>query len=194
MFPRPAAPLKLMLALGAIAAVSACASTPKPSAPEPVASTPTQAPVPPTTPEPPREATRSAPIPPTRPIGPPPGSTQDFVIAAGDRVYFDYDQYVVRADGQTVLDRQAQWLQRYPQVQVRIEGNCDERGTREYNFALGGRRAEAIKTYLVSHGVNPGRITTISYGKERPLDDGTGEDAMAKNRNGHTAITAGSAG
>jgi len=74
---------------------------------------------------------------------------------------------------------------------VRIEGNCDERGTREYNFALGARRADSIKAYLIDRGVSPGRITTISYGKERPLDEGGSEDAMAKNRNGHTALTSG---
>jgi peptidoglycan-associated lipoprotein len=178
--------LKTGVALAAIAALSACASQ-KPPAPAPVESTP-----------PPHESYTPPPPPPTSrpmaPVGPVPGSTQDFVISAGDRVYFDYDQYSVRDDGRGVLDRQAQWLGRYPQVQVRIEGNCDERGTREYNFALGARRADAIKSYLVSHGVQPGRITTISYGKERPLDDGTGEDAYAKNRNGHTALTAGAAG
>jgi peptidoglycan-associated lipoprotein len=90
-----------------------------------------------------------------------------------------------------VLDAQAAWLTRYPQVIVRIEGNCDERGTREYNFALGARRAESIKDYLVSRGVSPARITTISYGKEKPIDAGAGEEAWAHNRNGHTALTGG---
>jgi len=76
-------------------------------------------------------------------------------------------------------------------VRVRIEGNCDERGTREYNFALGGRRANAVREYLVAHGVDGSRIDTVSYGKERPIDPGENEDAWAHNRNGHTAITAG---
>lgn len=124
-------------------------------------------------------------------MGPTPGSVQEFVAVAGDRVFFDYDQATVRTDGRPVLDKQAAWLGRYPQVQVRIEGNADERGTREYNFALAAQRAEAVKAYLVAHGVQPSRITTISYGKERPLDDSGTEEAMAKNRNGHTAITAG---
>jgi peptidoglycan-associated lipoprotein len=185
----PSNALKLALCAGLVAALSACASHPKPPVPAAVASTPqTEAPrerFPDRGPaEPQRQVT-------SRPTGPVPGSAQDFVISAGDRVYFDYDQYAVRADGRGVLDKQAEWLGHYPQVQVRVEGNCDERGTREYNFALGARRAEAIKAYLVGHGVQPGRITTISYGKERLLDDGTGEDAMAKNRNGHTAITSG---
>jgi len=120
-----------------------------------------------------------------------PGSVQDFVINVGDRVYFDFDQYTVRADAQPVLAAQAAWLNRYGAVQVRIEGNCDERGTREYNLALGARRSNSVRDFLVSHGVNPGRITTISYGKERPIDPGTGEEAWAHNRNAHTAITGG---
>jgi peptidoglycan-associated lipoprotein len=124
-------------------------------------------------------------------MGPIPGSVQDFVINAGDRVYFDTDQYTLRDDARGVLDRQAAWLQRYPQVMVRIEGNADERGTREYNLALGARRAESIRAYLASRGVAGGRVTTISYGKERPIDGGSGEDAWARNRNGHTAITSG---
>lgn len=187
--------LKVLIMIGvAGATLSACATKPKPPEPAAVASTPMESPrdrdgdrdrmrdAPPS-----REVT-------TRNTGPAPGSTQDFVIAAGDRVYFDYDQYTVRPDGRGVLDKQAAWLQRYPQVQVRIEGNADERGTREYNFALAARRAEAVKAYLEAHGVSGGRITTISYGKERPLDDSGTEDGMAKNRNGHTAITSGSAG
>lgn len=123
-----------------------------------------------------------------------PGSERDFIINAGDRVYFDFNAYTVSDQGRGTLDQQSTWLQRYAQVAVRVEGNCDERGTREYNFALGARRAEAVKSYLVSRGVNPARITTISYGKERPIDPGTGEDAYAHNRNGHTALTGGAVG
>ncbi len=123
-----------------------------------------------------------------------PGSERDFIINAGDRVYFDFNAYTVSDQGRGTLDQQSAWLQRYAQVAVRVEGNCDERGTREYNFALGARRAEAVKSYLVSRGVNPARITAISYGKERPIDPGTGEDAYAHNRNGHTALTGGAAG
>jgi peptidoglycan-associated lipoprotein len=116
---------------------------------------------------------------------------QDFVINAGDRVYFDFDAYAIRSDGQNILAQQAAWLNRYPEVQVRIEGNCDERGTREYNLALGARRANSIREFLVSHGVSGARVTTVSYGKERPIDPGSGEEAWARNRNGHTQITSG---
>jgi peptidoglycan-associated lipoprotein len=134
--------------------------------------------------------TQEAP-PPPQATGPTPGSVQDFVINAGDRVYFDFDKAEIRADAAPVLDAQSAWLQRYPAVRVRIEGNCDERGTREYNFALGARRAEAVRAYLVGHGVAAGRITTISYGKEQPIDPGHDEQAWAKDRNAHTAITEG---
>jgi peptidoglycan-associated lipoprotein len=120
-----------------------------------------------------------------------PGSIQDFVINVGDRVYFDFDRYDVRADAQPVLAAQAAWLNRYGAVQVRIEGNCDERGTREYNLALGARRANSVRDFLTSHGVSSARISTISYGKERPIDPGAGEESWAHNRNAHTAITAG---
>ena len=119
---------------------------------------------------------------------------RDFVVSAGDRVYFELNADTVSDQGRSVLDSHAQWLQRYPNVMVRIEGNCDERGTREYNLALGARRAEGVKNYLISRGVSPARITTISYGKERPTDTGTGEDAYAHNRNAHTAITGGAVG
>ena len=120
-----------------------------------------------------------------------PGTVQDFVVNVGDRVYFDYDQAQIRPDARPILQAQATWLARYPQIQVRIEGNCDERGTREYNFALGARRADAVREFLVDDGVNAGRITTISYGKERPVDPGHDEAAWAKNRNAHTAIVEG---
>jgi peptidoglycan-associated lipoprotein len=90
-----------------------------------------------------------------------------------------------------VLAAQAQWLSRYPAVRVRIEGNADERGTREYNLALGARRANAVRDFLVSQGVSGARIETLSYGKERPIDAGSSEDAWAKNRNARTAITDG---
>lgn len=124
-------------------------------------------------------------------MAPIPGSEQDFVVNVGDRVYFDFDQYEIRSDARPILDAQAAWLNRYRSVTVRLEGNADERGTREYNFALGGRRANAVREYLVARGVDPARIETISYGKERPIDPGSNEEAWARNRNTHTAITGG---
>jgi peptidoglycan-associated lipoprotein len=124
----------------------------------------------------------------TRPI---PGSSQDFIINVGDFVYFDLDSYDIRSDAMPVLDAQAAWLRRYPNVRIRIEGNADERGTREYNLALGSRRANSVKDYLVSRGVAPSRIMTLSNGKERPVDPGTSEDAYQRNRNGQTVITDG---
>lgn len=166
----------------ALALVDACASHPKrPSPPPPP---PAPAPPPPEsgTPAPPEGATQGQPL---------PGSAQDFTINVGDRIYFDLDRSDIRADAQPILAAQAGWLSRYASVTVRIEGNCDERGTREYNFALGARRANAVRDYLVAHGVAAGRITTISYGKERPLDPGSDEQAWARNRNARTAITDG---
>jgi len=137
---------------------------------------------------------------PTAPTGPvtggemgsaAPGTEQDFVVNVGDRIYFDLDSYEVRPEAMPRLDAQAQWLQSYPSVTIRIEGNADERGTREYNLALGARRANSVREYLVSRGVSPARISTVSFGKERPIDPGTSEDAYQRNRNGHTAITGG---
>jgi peptidoglycan-associated lipoprotein len=170
--------LRLVLVATAAASVAACASRPKPTPPAPAA-------------PPPPAASEPAPAP--GPVGESvlPGSERDFVINAGDRVYFDFDKYEVRADAQPILDAQSAWLKRYGTVRVRIEGNCDERGTREYNLALGARRANAVREYLVSHGVSADRITTVSYGKEKPIDPGTGEEADAHNRNSHTAIVSG---
>lgn len=124
-------------------------------------------------------------------MAPVPGSEQDFVVNVGDRVYFDLDEYTIRSDARPILDGQAEWLNRYRSVRVRLEGNADERGTREYNFALAGRRANAVREYLVARGIDPARIETISYGKERPIDPGSNEEAWARNRNTHTAITSG---
>lgn len=174
--------VRLLLTGCAGLALVACASKPKPA--------PAAAPPPPPISDQGPEATPAAPPGPVA-SQPTPGSEQDFVVNVGDRVYFDFNEYEVRADAQPVLAAQAAWLARYPSVQVRIEGNCDERGTREYNLALGARRANSVRDFLVAHGVSPSRITTISYGKERPIDPGDGEEAWAKNRNAHTAIVSG---
>jgi len=175
--------LRLTLIAGAAMSLAACAHHPKPSYPT------TQGPVAERPPEAPRGAIPSRPEAVTQNALP--GSERDFAINIGDRVYFDYDSYAVKADAGSLLDAQTNWLKRYPAVQVRIEGNCDERGTKEYNLALGARRANAVREYLVAHGVAAGRITTVSYGKEKPIDPGSGETAEAHNRNAHTAIVSG---
>jgi peptidoglycan-associated lipoprotein len=180
---KPTSSLPAILASSALAlALAACASAPKPPPPAPQAAYTPPPPAPPPPPPPPMAQ---------RPTGPVPGSAQDFIVNVGDRVYFDFNAFAVRADAEPILAAQAAWLNRYPAVQVRIEGNCDERGTREYNLALGARRANSVREFLVSHGVSGSRITTISYGKEMPIDPGSGEEAWAHNRNGHTAITGG---
>jgi peptidoglycan-associated lipoprotein len=127
------------------------------------------------------------------PIAAVPGSAEDFAMNTADRIYFDLDSYEIRRDAFPRLDTQVAWLRRYPQVRVRIEGNADERGTREYNLALGARRAEAIRQYLIGNGIPANRIDVISFGKERPIAEGSNEDAWARNRNGHTVVAAGPA-
>ena len=111
-----------------------------------------------------------------------PGSVADFRQNVGDRVFFDTDQSTIREDGRQTLNRQAEWLKKYGNYQVTVEGHCDERGTREYNLALGERRANAARQYLVAQGIPASRIKTISYGKERPDPVGSDEAAWARNQ------------
>ncbi|MEL3890342.1 peptidoglycan-associated lipoprotein Pal [Ferrovibrio sp. MS7] len=118
-----------------------------------------------------------------------PGSVQDFQVNVGDRVFFDYDKFDVKPAGKATLDKQAAWLKRYGQWKVVIEGHADERGTREYNLALGERRANSVKAYLVNQGIPANRVTTISYGKERPVALGSNEAAWAQNRRGVTVLS-----
>jgi peptidoglycan-associated lipoprotein len=122
-----------------------------------------------------------------------PGSAQDFRVNVGDTVHFGYNQYSIEESDKTVLQRQASWLNKYPSVRVTVEGHCDERGTREYNLALGARRANSVKEYLSGQGVALSRIDTISYGKERPICTDSNEACWAQNRRGLTAITSGAA-
>ena len=119
------------------------------------------------------------------------GSLEDFRVNVGERVYFDLDQYRLDTEDQDILKRQAAWLASYPNVRVLVAGNADERGTREYNLALGERRANAVKDYLVSLGVNASRVDTVSYGKERPVVAGSDDQSWALNRNGWTQIVSG---
>jgi peptidoglycan-associated lipoprotein len=120
-----------------------------------------------------------------------PGSAEDLRVNVGDTVHFDYDAYNITDEGRSVLQRQAAWLAKYPSIRVTVEGHCDERGTREYNLALGARRANSVKEYLVSLGVSAGRVDTISYGKERPICTESDEGCWAQNRRGVTTITGG---
>ena len=117
-----------------------------------------------------------------------PGSQQDLAASAGDRVFFAFDRADISPEAREILSRQADWLRRYPNVTVTIEGHCDERGTREYNLALGERRAQAAKNVLVASGIPASRISTISYGKERPAVVGSSEESYAQNRRAVTVV------
>lgn len=116
--------------------------------------------------------------------GPVPGSQQDLVVNIGDRVFFDYDQHTLRADARSTVERQARWLNQHANLNVVIEGHCDERGTREYNLALGEKRAESVKNYMIALGVDPSRLEVLSYGKERPAALGSNPSSWAQNRRG----------
>jgi peptidoglycan-associated lipoprotein len=120
-----------------------------------------------------------------------PGSPQDFANNIGDRVFFDSDSTDLTAQAQGTLDRQAEWLNRYKTYSFTIEGHADERGTREYNFALGARRAEAAKTYLISRGVAASRIRTVSFGKERPVAVCDDISCWSQNRRAVTLLPGG---
>jgi peptidoglycan-associated lipoprotein len=119
---------------------------------------------------------------------PVPGTQEDLAVSVGDRVFFDYDSVVLNAEATRVLDGQAAWLKQYPDVVITIEGHADERGTREYNLALGDRRANAVRNYLMALGIDQERILTISYGEERPADPGHDESAWAQNRRAVTTV------
>ena len=119
------------------------------------------------------------------------GSQEDLVINVGDRVFFGFDQFSLSNDARSSLDKQAAWLKANPGVTIRVEGHCDERGTREYNLALGERRANAVKDYLSANGVNTDRIVTISWGKEKPVANGSNEAAWRQNRRGVTRVIGG---
>ncbi len=167
--------------LSALLLLGACTSKPEAvaTAPPPMAP-PVQQPAPP----------RPLPVVPPPPVarGPIPGSAEDFRVNVGDTVHFAYDQYGVQDSDKATLQKQATWLGRYPQVRVTVEGHADERGTREYNLALGARRANSVKEYLTSLGVSSARVDTISYGKERPLCTQSDESCWSQNRRGVTVV------
>ncbi|MFC7291643.1 peptidoglycan-associated lipoprotein Pal [Hirschia litorea] len=162
------------------ALASGCASTVEEPTPVPTP-TPVAAPAPAPTPTPV----------PVAPKGPLAGSLEDFNVNVGSKVYFDVDQYNLDDADRQILARQAAWLSQYPAVTILIAGNCDERGTREYNIALGERRAAAAKDYLVGLGISASRIETVSYGKERPTDPRSTTDAWSVNRNAFTQLISG---
>lgn len=192
--------IKLIAISLSVLALTACATKPKV---EPVQERPVVEAPPPAMEEvvPAPEPVVQAPAPVVQapiidPNAPVPGSAADFAYQAGGdpRVYFGYDSYTLNGEARAALTRQAQWLQTYSNVNAIVEGNADERGTREYNLALGARRADTVKAFLVSQGVSPSRLTTVSYGKERPIDGRSNEAGWSRNRNGHTNITSGAIG
>ena len=121
-----------------------------------------------------------------------PGSQQDFVVNVGDRVFFESDQTDLSPQAVATLDKQIQWLQTYSRYQFTIEGHADERGTREYNIALGARRAQSVKSYMQAHGIDPSRMRTISYGKERPVAVCNDISCWSQNRRAVTVLNASS--
>jgi peptidoglycan-associated lipoprotein len=121
-----------------------------------------------------------------------PGSQQDFVVNVGDRVFFETDSTELTPQSRATLDKQAQWLTNYNRYSFTVEGHADERGTREYNLALGARRAQVTRDYLVSRGINAQRIRTISYGKERPVAVCDDISCWSQNRRAVTVLNASS--
>ena len=117
-----------------------------------------------------------------------PGSQEDLIVNVGDRVFFNYDSFELDADAQELLQDQVAWLKQYSDVSIIIEGHCDERGTREYNLALGEKRAQSVKNYLISLGISSNRVSTISYGKERPAVVGSNDGAWSQNRRSVTTV------
>ena len=117
-----------------------------------------------------------------------PGSQEDLIVNVGDRVFFNYDSSELDTDAQELLQDQVAWLKQYSDVSVIIEGHCDERGTREYNLALGEKRAQSVKNYIINLGISANRVSTISYGKERPAVVGSNDGAWAQNRRSVTIV------
>ncbi len=158
---------KLMSMLAAVALLAACETAPQNTAATGGAGAAGGAPAP---------AAQAA------PAGPRPGSQEDLVRNVGDRIFYDFDKSELRPEARRTIERWAGWLKQYPQVTVTVEGHADERGTREYNIALGERRATAARNFLVSQGIDARRVATISYGKERPAVLGSNEAAWSQNR------------
>lgn len=122
------------------------------------------------------------------PNGGPPGSQQEFLVTVGDRVFFETDSSALTSTAQATLDKQAAWLNKYSSYRILLEGHADERGTREYNIALGARRASVVVNYLVSRGVDARRITQKSFGKERPVAICDDISCWSQNRRAVTVV------
>jgi peptidoglycan-associated lipoprotein len=120
-----------------------------------------------------------------------PGSVAEFQTVVGDRIYFLVDQSNLTSEAQDTLSKQAEWLKRYGNVTVQVEGHADERGTREYNIALSARRATVTREFLVAQGIEPNRVTTIAFGKERPVALCDAESCWSQNRRSVTVVTSG---
>ncbi len=184
---KPFRSLGLFLASGLLVTAACCTKKPAPApAPEVQAEpTPTPAPVPVPT---------EAPI--VAPVAEPVAETLPADLAELNKkgylkdIFFDYDLYDVRADQRDVMGVNAEWLKKWPTVKIQIEGHCDERGSNKYNMALGDKRANAARDYLVSLGIDASRVTTISYGEERPFLEGQSESAWSQNRRAHFVVTA----
>ncbi len=162
--------------VAALVATAACSKKKEELPPPPPPAAPVEAPTPTPTPTP----VTSTVV---------PGSVEDFIQQAGsDRVFFEFDSYQLDSASQATLTKQAGWLAQYSNVKVTIEGHADERGTREYNLALGERRANSVKNFLAGQGVAADRISVISYGKERPAVEGSDESAWAQNRRAVTVL------
>ena len=193
---------KTLLIISLMAGLSACATKadPEPVIQKVAESAPVQvfAPAPAPTPEPVVQQAPIIDVPPVvvDPNAPAPGSVADFAYQSGGepRVFFNYNSYDLTTEARQSLSRQADWLNKYRNASAVIEGNADERGTREYNLALAARRAERIKSFLVGQGIVPSRLTTVSYGKERPIDGRSTEAGWARNRNGLTSVKSGGIG
>ena len=177
---------KLMMTSASIAlivGVAACSSTPEP---EPVVVDEPEVVVV----EEPEEVVVVEETLPVVPTGPAEGSLEDFQLNVGDRVYFDLDQYRLSADAQSILRRQAAWLSSYPDVNILVAGNCDERGTREYNLGLGERRGNSVTGLLSAGGARGGQLDVVSYGEERPVCRVSDEDCWWQNRRVEVVYTA----
>jgi peptidoglycan-associated lipoprotein len=172
----------LSLLATATIALAACASNPPPEPPPTPSASNTTTVTPPV--QPPVQPPRVTPP----PSGPLAGSKADFAVKATDRVYFDYDAYNLDSDDQRSLSSQIAWLKQFPSTRVEVQGHADERGTRDYNIALGERRAQSVKSFLVAQGIAENRIQTISFGKDKPLDPGHDEAAWSRNRNSYTTV------